>query len=169
MAANATVVPLRPAPRPASAHGGRWTGDHRMIEPVARATLALRAGHRAFGLRVIPPDHVTGADPDVLPGQLLPPSWTWRRDAWLGERAAGVHAAAFWDRPGLAEAIEWTGLYFGRQIALIGGLRALRGEIPGDRVIVEPVVLAVWRRRHAGFGRGSAAGAAGDHADHDEA
>jgi hypothetical protein len=136
-----------------------------MFDPIARAVLQHRDRFKAFGLRV-PPADLTGIEPMVAVGDMLPSSM--RLDEYerpIGGLHRGAACCGFHDAASLESAITGIAFFSGSVVALVGGASGYWIENESStRIIVAPVVVAIWRRRSCDVGRG-AAWPPEDHAD----
>lgn len=141
---------------------GKWYGDHRHVQEIMDAVRS--SPHRHHGLRIMSPHPVTDEAATVAVGDTLPHSYRWSDGTATKRALKGTSTLRIRTEADAQRAIKLAGMYYGKQIALVGSHEKRPGPDEQEAVLTAPQVLATWNRRETGI-RFSEANPGADHSD----
>ncbi|HEY0205545.1 MAG TPA: hypothetical protein VGC15_15485 [Acetobacteraceae bacterium] len=140
----------------------KWYGDQRHVQEIM--DVVRSSPHRHHGLRIMSPHPVTDASATVAIGDTLPHSYRWNDGNATNRALKGTSTLRVRTEADARRAITLAGMYYGKQVVLVGSHEKRTGPDEQEAVLTTPKVLASWHRKEVGI-RYSVANPGADHSD----
>lgn len=108
--------------------GGKWFGDSRHVHEILAAI--RNSPHVHHGLRVM--SVYDAVPPAVAPGDTLQPSSRWNDGSPTKRRLKGTSTLGVRGPKSVARAVDLAGMYYGKQVVLVGSHERRPGADEGE-------------------------------------